>query len=200
VLVNDADPGTSARLLLYFEHAISEGRTARSGERRVISRRLQFILLSEDDTATDAGAAPYLDYRLIAADERARVATAVSGSIGLWVNATPACRGSLSRAAPAARHRSPRQSRADRRSARSATACAWAVQRHARREFVRRPAARAVRDAGSEPVQGRSRNGRERRKGVTASSVERPIRTQGALPGDGRLFLSGHGRNPARER
>ena len=74
VLVDDADAGTAPRLLLYLEHAIRDGRAAKSGEPRVISQRLQFILLAEDGSATDAGAAPYLDYRPITADERARIA------------------------------------------------------------------------------------------------------------------------------
>jgi len=73
VLVDEADPGIAPRLLLYLEHAIRDGRAVRSGEPRVISQRLQFILLAEDGTATDAGAAPYLDYRPIGTEERVQV-------------------------------------------------------------------------------------------------------------------------------
>jgi superfamily II DNA or RNA helicase len=74
VLVDDADPGTVPRLLVYLEHAIRDGRSAKSGEPPVISQRLQFILLAGDSTATDGGAAPYLDYRPITAEERALIA------------------------------------------------------------------------------------------------------------------------------
>jgi superfamily II DNA or RNA helicase len=72
VLVDDADPGMAPRLLVYLEHAIRDGRTVKSGEPRVVSQRLQFILLAEDGNAADGGAAPYLDYRPITVEERTR--------------------------------------------------------------------------------------------------------------------------------
>ena len=40
VLVDDADPGTAPRLLVYLEHAIRDGRIAKSGEPRVVFQRL----------------------------------------------------------------------------------------------------------------------------------------------------------------
>src|SRR5690606_16454714 len=51
VLVDDTDEGLEPRLLVYLEHAIRDGRTARSGEPRVISQRLQFLFLKPDGTA-----------------------------------------------------------------------------------------------------------------------------------------------------
>jgi superfamily II DNA or RNA helicase len=84
VLVDDADPGTAPRLLLYLEHAIRDGRTAKSGEPRVVSQRLQFIHLGEDGSAADGGSAPYLDYRPITGDERALIADAVAAP---WLGA-----------------------------------------------------------------------------------------------------------------
>jgi len=78
VLVDDTDPGTAPRLLLYLEHAIRDGRTVKSGEPRVVSQRLQFILLAENGAAADGGAAPYLDYRPISADERSLIADTLS--------------------------------------------------------------------------------------------------------------------------
>ena len=70
VLVDEAEAGTAPRLLVYLEHAIRDGRVAKSGEHRVLSQRLQFIHLGEDGRAADGGAAPYLDYRPITAEER----------------------------------------------------------------------------------------------------------------------------------
>jgi len=70
VLVDEADDREVPRLLVYLEHAIRDGRMARSGEPRAISQRLQFILLSEDGSAEDGGPAPYLDCRPITAEER----------------------------------------------------------------------------------------------------------------------------------
>ena len=84
VLVDDADLGTAPRLLLYLEHAIRDGRTAKSGEPRVVSQRLQFIHLGEDGGAADGGSAPYLDYRPITEDERALVADVVAAP---WLGA-----------------------------------------------------------------------------------------------------------------
>jgi hypothetical protein len=76
-LVDEADTGTEPRLLVYLDHAIRDGRTSRTGEPRVISQRLQFILLKEDGTAVDGGSAPYLDYRPIKVEERAATADAI---------------------------------------------------------------------------------------------------------------------------
>lgn len=73
VLVDDTDPGSEPRLLVYLEHAIRDGRVGRSGEPRVVSQRLQFVHLSKDGKAVDGGSAPYLDYRPINAEERALI-------------------------------------------------------------------------------------------------------------------------------
>ena len=78
ILVDEADDREEARLLVYLEHAIRDGRVARSGEPRAISQRLQFILLGEDGSAEDGGPAPYLDCRPITAEERIAVAGIVS--------------------------------------------------------------------------------------------------------------------------
>jgi len=80
VLVDEADQSTEPRLLVYLEHAIRDGQSAKSGEPRVISQRLQFIFLKEDDSAVDGGPAPYLDCRPITADEKASVVEAITAS------------------------------------------------------------------------------------------------------------------------
>lgn len=69
ILVDDQDPGEDLRLLFYLEHAIRDGRSARSGEPRVISQKLQFVLLHEKGGERHGGSAPYLDYRPIDAAE-----------------------------------------------------------------------------------------------------------------------------------
>lgn len=78
ILIDESDAGTEPRLLLYIEHAVRDGRSVRSGEPRVVSQRLQFMLLGKDGTATDGGAAPYLDYRPITAEERQQVSEVLS--------------------------------------------------------------------------------------------------------------------------
>jgi superfamily II DNA or RNA helicase len=77
VLVDEADEGIEPMLLVYLEHAVRDGRIARSGEPRVISQRLQFIHMVESGAASDGGSAPYLDYRPIKADERALVTAVI---------------------------------------------------------------------------------------------------------------------------
>jgi superfamily II DNA or RNA helicase len=78
VLVDEADSGLEPKLLVYLEHAIRDGRNTRSGEPRTISQRLQFLFLKEDGSATDGGPAPYLDFRPLAAEERALVEDAIT--------------------------------------------------------------------------------------------------------------------------
>jgi superfamily II DNA or RNA helicase len=71
VLVDDTDPGTELRALFFLEHAIRDGKPDASGERRVVSRRLQFVEISEGGAERDAGYAPYLDYRPLRDEEEA---------------------------------------------------------------------------------------------------------------------------------
>ena len=81
VLVDEADESLAPRLLVYLEHAIRDGRVAKSGEPRVVSQRLQFIHLREDGAAVDGGSAPYLDCRPITAEERALVADQIDRAL-----------------------------------------------------------------------------------------------------------------------
>ena len=69
VLVDPTDPGEEPRSLVYLEHAIQDARTDRSGNRRVVSRQMQFVELDAAGTAHMAGYAPYLDYRPLHEDE-----------------------------------------------------------------------------------------------------------------------------------
>src|SRR6266568_2021753 len=63
VLVDPNDPGEEPRALVYLEHTIQDARTDRAGNRRVVSRQMQFVELDAAGTAHMAGYAPYLDYR-----------------------------------------------------------------------------------------------------------------------------------------
>jgi superfamily II DNA or RNA helicase len=69
VLVDDRDPGDQPRVVLYLEHALQDGTTTPSGERRVISRRMLYVELDAAGKARDAAYAPYLDYRPLAASD-----------------------------------------------------------------------------------------------------------------------------------
>jgi len=52
-----------------LEHAIQDARTDRAGNRRVVSKRMQFVEIDAGGQASNAGPAPYLDYRPLTADE-----------------------------------------------------------------------------------------------------------------------------------
>ena len=69
VLVDPVDEGEDARVLLYLEEAIQDGRTNRDGGRRVVSRRLHFVEVDEEGNTKTGGYAPYLDYRPLEGDE-----------------------------------------------------------------------------------------------------------------------------------
>ena len=69
ILVAEADPRTEPRALVYLEHAIQDGRTTREGQRRVVSKRFEFVEAERAGEVQLAGYAPYLDYRPIAPDE-----------------------------------------------------------------------------------------------------------------------------------
>lgn len=63
ILVDDRDASDRPRVVFYLEHAIQDASTTRTGERRVISRRMLYVEVDADGNVRDAGYAPYLDYR-----------------------------------------------------------------------------------------------------------------------------------------
>jgi superfamily II DNA or RNA helicase len=79
VLVNPNDPGEEPRALVYLEHAIQDARIDRAGNRRVVSRQMQFVELDTAGKAHMAGYAPYLDYRPLKEDEHALVEPVLAG-------------------------------------------------------------------------------------------------------------------------
>lgn len=73
MLVNDADNGEAIRVLFYLEHAVADGRVDASNNRRIISRRMQFVEIDAEGNNRSCGPAPYLDYRAITDEERAGI-------------------------------------------------------------------------------------------------------------------------------
>ncbi len=63
VLIDESDPGEDIRALVYLEHSIQDARTDRNGNRRVVSRQVQFVEVDQGEEVRNAGFAPYLDYR-----------------------------------------------------------------------------------------------------------------------------------------
>lgn len=82
VLIDENDFDTKPRLLVYLEHSIQDGRTDRNGNRRVCSRRLQFLdavietNASGDARSSDfrsAGYAPFLDFKPLTDEQKSVV-------------------------------------------------------------------------------------------------------------------------------
>ena len=63
VLVDESDAGTAPRVLFYLEHAIQDASLTRSGERRVVSKRMLYVEIDADGSARHMHYAPYLDFR-----------------------------------------------------------------------------------------------------------------------------------------
>ena len=70
VLVDEADERREVRAVFALRSAVTDGRTTRSGARRTISERLDFVEIEGGGAVRNAGPAPHLDCRPIRADER----------------------------------------------------------------------------------------------------------------------------------
>ena len=71
ILVDPRENGPeNIRAMLFIRHEIHDGRTDKHGQNRVASRKLHFTEINQDGRIWDAGAAPYLDYRPLHADEK----------------------------------------------------------------------------------------------------------------------------------
>jgi hypothetical protein len=82
VLIDDNDPGDTAHVLICLQHAVVDGRTTVSGDRRVVSKRFEFVQVDPDGQAKPAGWAPYLDCRPATPQEMAALTSLINGS---WV-------------------------------------------------------------------------------------------------------------------
>ncbi len=68
ILIDDINPDCQPRVLFYLENSVQDARQLESGGRRTVSKEVHFLELNEQSEITQAGYAPYLDYR-IAFDE-----------------------------------------------------------------------------------------------------------------------------------
>ena len=69
VLVDERDPGLQPRVMFYLEHAIQDAGRTRSGERRVVSKRMLYLEVDGSGAVRHVHYAPYLDYRPLKDDE-----------------------------------------------------------------------------------------------------------------------------------
>lgn len=64
-LIDKNNFGERIRVLLYLEHNIKDGKPDLNGNRRVISRRMQFVEIDATGDGHMAGSAPFLDYETL---------------------------------------------------------------------------------------------------------------------------------------
>ena len=83
VLVDETNEGEEVRALFHLESAVRDGRERRPGEPLVVSQRLQFVEITADGKARNAGPAPYLDYRPVDGEERSSLAAWIESD---WLN------------------------------------------------------------------------------------------------------------------
>ena len=69
VLVDERDEGNKSRVLFFLEHAIQDASLTRSGDRRIVSKRMLYVELDADGVTRHVHYAPYLDYRPLAEDD-----------------------------------------------------------------------------------------------------------------------------------
>jgi len=75
ILIDADDAGEEPKALVYIEHAVQDARIDRGGDRRIISRQMQFAEIKPNGDVQTAGYAPYLNYRPPAPEELALLAT-----------------------------------------------------------------------------------------------------------------------------
>ena len=69
VLVDVSDLATDPRLLVYLDHAITDGREVH-GARQVVSRRFHYVEIDRQGDARDPGDEPYLNYAALSEDQQ----------------------------------------------------------------------------------------------------------------------------------
>ncbi|MBK8205296.1 MAG: DUF3883 domain-containing protein [Planctomycetes bacterium] len=77
-LVDEKDEGNELRVLFFLEQSVQNGMRTHRGEQQVIARELLFMEIDRHGNVRDAGPAPYLNYRKIGDDEKAKIASALN--------------------------------------------------------------------------------------------------------------------------
>ncbi len=86
VLVDERDAGTAPRVLFSIEHDLQDGSITRTGDRRVISKRVLYVEIDANGVSRHLHYAPYLDYRPLENDEPS-VESILERSECSWISA-----------------------------------------------------------------------------------------------------------------
>ena len=81
-LVAPDDLSTEPRLLVYLDHAVTDGRIVH-GQRQVVSRRFQYVEIDEHGNATDRGSEPYIGYAPLTEEQQALLGGRLDDE---WIN------------------------------------------------------------------------------------------------------------------
>lgn len=73
ILVDENDPSEQVRALVYLEHSIQDARTDAAGNRRIVSRRMQYVEIDSSGQTRNAGYAPYLNYQALTEADQALI-------------------------------------------------------------------------------------------------------------------------------
>ena len=85
VLIDPEDWGDAPRVLVLMEHEITDGTAGPGGRRRVVSKRFEYVEITEGGEVSDAGHHPYVDYKIPDPDELAALAPVAAAG---WVRAS----------------------------------------------------------------------------------------------------------------
>ena len=88
ILVDDDEAADTPRFLFWVESAIQDGTVLPDGTKKTVSRSVHFVEIDYDGTATDAGYAPYLDYRSPTPEELQHVEETCADELG-WLAQGP---------------------------------------------------------------------------------------------------------------
>ena len=84
ILVSPDECAEDVHALFYLEHSIQDARTDVHGNRRVVSRQMQFVEIDQSGGVAKAGYAPYLDYRPLKDEEHQLIQNKLSAA---WIDA-----------------------------------------------------------------------------------------------------------------
>lgn len=69
ILVDERNPEIDPRIIFYLEHSIQDAGISRTGDRRIVSKRILYVELDSSGNTRHLQYAPYLDYRPLKPEE-----------------------------------------------------------------------------------------------------------------------------------
>lgn len=85
ILIDPESTAEAPRVLVFLEHEIVDGTAVAGRQRRVVSKQFEYVAVTEDGAAADAGEHPYLDCRSPETDELKLLAPLAAAD---WVRET----------------------------------------------------------------------------------------------------------------